>query len=95
MKVSEEPRILQDDVRDDWGNTFASGASIVAGDYYTRTTSNTDGSSTYKLVKKKRAIVYKVAVCFVLDTRDKRGAIHISDDIHHDILSNIGCLDVW
>ena len=65
-QVTRTPYTLRAEGTDDWGNSFPKGARVVGGYYYK------SKESTFKIVKRRKALVYSVAVCYILDAKDKK-----------------------
>lgn len=86
LQVTRATSTLTSEKKDEWGNTFSNGSSIVEGLYYDRQPE--PGNHRYKLIKKRKAMVYSAAVCFIVrhGSRDK---LELSEHDHLDIIHAI------
>lgn len=86
MKVTEVPDKLKKNATDDWGGSFCKTADVVKGLYYDRV----DNSATkYRLIRKRTAIVYTVAVKYVCVELCATTYINIPEQLHLDIIDSI------
>ena len=64
--VSEQPEILKNPVKDDWGARYLAGAKALRGNFYERVNcSSVPQSVLFKLVSGKIAYVYGATVRFI------------------------------
>jgi hypothetical protein len=85
LKVTTAAESLSQEQHDDWGNNFLRGAEVLVGLYFEKT-----GSLSYRLIRRKRAIVHAVAACYIIaDIRDTAGLLTLPEDMHLDILASV------
>ena len=64
--ISEQPEILQNPVKDDWGARYPAGAKVLRGNFYERVNcSSVPQNVLFKLVSGKIAYVYAATVRFI------------------------------
>lgn len=86
MKVNRKPFVLKKEGRDVWGGTFPAGAEVVEGFYYDRCENN---PFLYKLIPKKRAFVYAMAVRYICVELNPCKIVAIPEHLHLDIVKSL------
>ena len=86
MKVNRKPFVLKKEGRDVWGGTFPAGAEVVEGFYYDRCENN---PFLYKLIPKKTAFVYAMAVRYICVELNPCKTVAIPEHLHLDIVKSL------
>ena len=86
MKVTDEPHVVNRDASDDWGFTFTRSSEILKSFYYDRMNNS---HYQYKLIKRRKPIVYVVAVKFVCVELRACDEIKVPESLHLNILENL------
>jgi hypothetical protein len=86
LKILDEPEIVDTEIADEWGCTFAPGSRIVRGHYFDRSKNN---PFVYKLLPNQLAIWHVAAVRYMCVEFGSRNKITIPEELHLDIIQSL------
>lgn len=86
MKVNKKAFTLANESHDVWGGIFPAGAEVIQGLYYDRCKRN---PLLYRLIPRKLAFVYSVAVRYICVELNPSKLITIPEQLHLDIIKSV------
>ena len=86
MKVNRKPFVLKTEGRDVWDSTFPAGAEVVEGFYYDKCEND---PFLYKLIPKKAAFVYAMAVRYICVELNPCKTVAIPEHLHLNIVKSL------